>query len=341
VSLVYNQVWEDYAVDRVALEVGAEDVVLLVTSGGCNVLNTLAEGPRRVVAIDANPEQGALLEAKLDAIRCGTYAELWNRFGVPAQRRRDSVYARGSYARFAWVRAFVHAVCGWDAVRRFVNAPSLDEQRLRWLNDMEPRLFGPVVRAMPAALAGVCGMHWRQVLTTLRADRFFLAAVCRDQLRRVMMNHSIRDNYFWHQMLTGEYASASQCPPYLRAENFDAVRAGVGRVESRSGDLTSFLRASPPGAFTRVNLLDVPDFLSAARRLALFREVRRACAPGARVVYRSFSPHQPIDASLNGESPGGFRFERSLSAELSRAERTASYGAVHVYTTEAPARVRG
>ena len=99
--LVYNQVWEDYEVDRAALDVGADDVVLMITSGGCNVLNTLTEGPRRIVTFDANAEQRDLLAEKIDHVRRGNYDGLWQAFGIPAQRDRRSIYGRGSYARFA------------------------------------------------------------------------------------------------------------------------------------------------------------------------------------------------------------------------------------------------
>ncbi len=330
--LVYNQVWEDYAVDREALDVGPDDTVLLVTSGGCNVLNTLAEGPRRVVTIDANPSQRDLLLAKLAIIRGGTHDGLWNAFGAPAQRRRGSVYSYGSYGRFAWVRAFIRLVCGRDAVERFVSAPTLNEQREAWVREVEPRLFSLAVRATPAAFAGVCGMHWRQVLTTLRSGRFLLASICRERLRNVMSSYPIRDNYYWHQMLTGAYAGPSHCPPYLRRETFERLGRTAGHVEILVGDLTTHLRAMPAGSFTRANLMDVPDFLSPGRRLALFREVRRVCAPGARIVYRSFEPDVPVPAEVNGDSPGGLRHATALSERLSAAERTASYGAVHVYT---------
>jgi len=329
--VVYNQVWEDYEVDRVALGVNAEDVLLMITSGGCNVLNTLAEEPRRIVTIDANPWQHELLDTKISLIKGGDHESLWRTFGAPAQQSPRSVYARGSYARFAWVRAFIRLVCGRAAIRRLVESETLDEQRWIYEYEIEPRLFGLAVRAMPAALAGICGMHWRQVATTLRPGRFLLPSVCMDRLRHVLTSFPIRDNYFWHQMLTGAYAGRTQCPPYLHAERFDHLRTLADRVESHVGDVAALMRATPAATFTKVNLLDVPDFLSPQRKMTLFREVRRVCAPGARVIYRSFAPHSPVPAEYNGDSPGGLRHLRDLSAQLSVAERTASYGAVHVY----------
>ena len=333
-QLVYNQVWEDYAVDRAAFGVGADDDVFTITSGGCNVLNTLTEAtaPRRIVAIDVNAGQRALLDDKMRLIRRGDHAALWRAYGVPAQRDAGSVYARGAYGRFAWVRRFMRLVVGRRTVERFAAAASLDEQRAIYLREVEPRLFGPTVRALPTALAGVCGMHWRQVASTLTYGRFRLQSVCRLTLRHVLTSYPIRENYYWHQMLTGAYAGPAESPPYLRAEHFAALQRHVKRVENLQGCAIAYLRATPDATFTCINLADVPEFLSPARREQLFREVKRVAAPGARILYRSFAPDVPVPASCNGESPGGLRFSRDLSADLTRRERTASYGAVHLYT---------
>ncbi len=51
------------------LKICKEDTVLTLTSGGCNALNLLLHGAGRVVAVDCNPAQSALLELKMVAIR--------------------------------------------------------------------------------------------------------------------------------------------------------------------------------------------------------------------------------------------------------------------------------
>jgi len=38
-NLVYNTCWEDPRLDRVALNLGAEDTLLVITSAGCNTLD--------------------------------------------------------------------------------------------------------------------------------------------------------------------------------------------------------------------------------------------------------------------------------------------------------------
>jgi S-adenosylmethionine-diacylglycerol 3-amino-3-carboxypropyl transferase len=64
-ALGYDTCWEDPAVDRVALNLRDQDNLLVITSAGCNVLDYTLTGPRRILAVDANPRQNALLELKL------------------------------------------------------------------------------------------------------------------------------------------------------------------------------------------------------------------------------------------------------------------------------------
>ena len=54
-SLLYNACWEDPAIDRVALNLGADDVVMVITSGGCNALDYLLAGVAGVHAVISLP----------------------------------------------------------------------------------------------------------------------------------------------------------------------------------------------------------------------------------------------------------------------------------------------
>ena len=68
-NLVYNTCWEDPRLDRVAMDLGAEDTVLVITSAGCNALDYALTGPKSVHAVDMNPRQNALLELKKAGIQ--------------------------------------------------------------------------------------------------------------------------------------------------------------------------------------------------------------------------------------------------------------------------------
>ena len=80
-NLVYNTCWEDPRLDRVALELGPDDNVLVITSAGCNALDYALTGPNAVHAVDMNPRQNALLELKLAAINQLEFDDFFKMFG--------------------------------------------------------------------------------------------------------------------------------------------------------------------------------------------------------------------------------------------------------------------
>lgn len=60
----YSLVWEDSQTLYDALDVNPNDHLLIITSAGCNVLNTLLRNPASVTAVDLNPVQNKLLSLK-------------------------------------------------------------------------------------------------------------------------------------------------------------------------------------------------------------------------------------------------------------------------------------
>lgn len=322
-GLVYNQVWEDYAVDQLALRVGPGDRVFMVTSGGCNVLNTALERPDHIVCVDGNPAQHALLLDKMRLIQYGSAEQLWDQYGAPAQRRPDSAYRRGAYGNFHHVRAFFRLRCGAERLEAFLEAPTLARQAALAREEIDPRLWHPVVRAVPSPCVALFGVHPRQLVGALRGGALTLEQICRDRLLRIFTDHPIRENYYWFQMLHGSYHDPERAPAYLNPAHFQNLRAALPCIEPRVSDILSALRDAPSGAFSCCNLLDLPDFLSGSAQRELFRELARVSQPGARVLFRSFAPWR--ESPWN---PAHFTPQVAESERLSRLERTASYGRV-------------
>ena len=64
-GLVYAQIWEDPVADMAALKIGANDHVVCIASGGCNILSYLTAGPASVSAVDLSPVHVELVRLKL------------------------------------------------------------------------------------------------------------------------------------------------------------------------------------------------------------------------------------------------------------------------------------
>ena len=81
-EFIYAFTWEDSRIDRHLLKIGPSDVILCITSAGDNLLDYLGTAnPRRIHAVDMNPNQNHLLELKIAAYQALPYIEFWKLFG--------------------------------------------------------------------------------------------------------------------------------------------------------------------------------------------------------------------------------------------------------------------
>ena len=79
---LYAFTWEDPRVDQRLLNIQDDDVVLCLTSAGDNLLEYLVSArPKRIHAVDLNPNQNHLLELKIAAFQTLPYADFWKMFG--------------------------------------------------------------------------------------------------------------------------------------------------------------------------------------------------------------------------------------------------------------------
>ena len=68
-ELLFSLSWKDPNSDREALRILPTDVLLTITSGGCNTLGFLLQNPQILYSVDINPSQAYLLEVKIAAMR--------------------------------------------------------------------------------------------------------------------------------------------------------------------------------------------------------------------------------------------------------------------------------
>lgn len=78
---IYAFNWEDPRVDHRLLNITSEDVILTITSAGDNILDYLQNSPKRIHAVDMNPNQNHLLELKVAAFSALGYKDVWKIFG--------------------------------------------------------------------------------------------------------------------------------------------------------------------------------------------------------------------------------------------------------------------
>ncbi len=324
-NLVYNACWEDPQLDRQALQLGADDEVLVITSAGCNALDYLLDAPRHVYAVDLNFRQNALLDLKIAGIRRLDHETFFALFGegrlpharrvywgrlraeLPSatrdfwdrhidsfsgQSRRRSFYFHGTSGSFAWlVNIYIDRVARLRGnVEAVLNSQSIHEQREHYAA-LKDRLWKGYVhwllrRDATLAMLGVPRPQRLQI------DRDYQGGVARfveDCVETVFARMPIHDNYFWRLYLTGRY-SRDCCPEYLKPHQFARLKAGlVDRLSTHSTSVCDFVQGTS-ARLTKLVLLDHMDWLSHAALPLLQRQwqvILDRTAAGARVLWRS------------------------------------------------------
>ncbi|HEY6543466.1 MAG TPA: BtaA family protein [Dokdonella sp.] len=323
-SLVYNTCWEDPAVDRRALALGAEDSVLVITSAGCNALDYALDAPRRIFAVDANPRQNALLQLKLAGVRRLAFDDFFALFGEGHHPRFQQLYhdvlraELPDFARMWWderTHWFTRRDTGFyfrglsglvargvrayfatrprlrDAIEDLLGARDLVQQRAIYDRRIAPALWnGPVnwliARQAVMSLLGVPTAQ-RRLVEAQHAGG--VSGYIRAAIQYVCRQLPLADNYFWHVYLAGRYRRDC-CPEYLKPANFERLRHGLAdRIETRTATVTRFLHAHD-APISRFVLLDHMDWMGAYHPDALVEEweaIRARAAPGARILLRS------------------------------------------------------
>ena len=369
-SLVYNTCWEDPAVDRRALDLTRDDVVLVITSAGCNALDYALLAPRRIHAVDANPRQNALLELKLAGVRALEFADFFRLFGEGFHPDVQALYERklrdqlSPFAREYWDRNhawfvsrrgsfYFHGLsglvaCGFNAylaarpslaapVRALFGAGSLDEQQAIYEQSVAPLMWGPAMRwalsrQLTLSLLGVPRPQ-RQEIEAQHAGG--VAAYVRDCLEYVLCQLPLATNYFWRLYLDGRY-TRSCCPEYLKAHNFARLKAGLAdRIVPHTTTVTEFLRgASEP--ISKFILLDHMDWMASHDPQALaeeWREIFCHATPAARLIFRSAHrrPRYLEAVKIGGVSLiERLAFHEQIARELSREDRVHTYAGFHI-----------
>ena len=314
-GFVYNQIWEDPAVDLEALKLGPEHRLITIASGGCNVLNYLVAGPSRIIAVDLNPNHVALTRLKLQALEhLPDHDSFFRFFGIakdkanrkifdnflaqrldrdtrrywerrmPLHGRRINMFARNLY-RYGLLGRFIgvlHAVAKLNGKRLqdILAARDIAEQRVLFDRTIAPLFDNRLVRflsRMPVSYYGL-GIPPAQYdeLVASSSDGNPVTTL-RERVERLACDFPIADNYFAWQAFGRSYdiEGRSAVPAYLLAENYEAIKRHVNSVEVHHASMTEFLGHQPARSLHRYVLLDAQDWMTAEQMTALWIEIDR------------------------------------------------------------------
>ncbi|MEO3413293.1 DUF3419 family protein [Roseovarius sp. CAU 1744] len=368
-GLVYPQIWEDPVVDMQALQITGDDNVVCIASGGCNMMSYLTAGPASVTAVDLSPAHVALGRLKLAAAQHLTdfaaFYQLFARADMASNRalyarylrdkldvdtrtywdarapfrRRISVFQNGLY-RHGLLGRFLGAVhlvgrLGRVDFTPLLTARSLEEQQAFFDTQIAPLFDMWLVKKLAGFRAALFGLGIPPAqYDKLAADGDgSVLPVLRERVRKLACDFPVRENYFAWQAFARCYDPSpdASLPPYLRAGNFAALQdyACRGRIVNQS--LTDLLAASPSGSKQCYALLDAQDWMNDGQLNALWREITRTASPGARVIFRTGGTEDILPGRVDASLLNRWSYDPDASALGSAQDRSAIYGAFHLY----------
>jgi S-adenosylmethionine-diacylglycerol 3-amino-3-carboxypropyl transferase len=191
---------------------------------------------------------------------------------------------------------------------------------VRWLTQQPASLFG--LGIPPAQYEALCA-----------GEAGGMAAVLKQRLEKLACDFAIRDNYFAQQAFGRAYAidPKAALPPYLEAPHYAALTRNVGRASIHHCNYVDYLARHETGRFDRYVLLDAQDWMTDAQLNHLWSEITRTSRPGARVIFRTAATQNLLPGRVAGETLAHWRYEAERSHDYTRRDRSAIYGAFHLY----------
>jgi S-adenosylmethionine-diacylglycerol 3-amino-3-carboxypropyl transferase len=370
-GFVYNQIWEDPDVDMAAMRIQPTTRIITIASGGCNVVNYLAANPAKVIAVDLNPNHIALTRLKLAALSyLPTYEDFFQFFGyanskenrekydsfllerldattrdyweqwIPLRGRRINMFARNLYrygllGRFLGILQTVARMHG-KQLKEMLTARTPEEQRAIFNRTIAPLFDSKLVKAlskMPVSFYAL-GIPPAQYDELNKASGGDPAGLIRRRIEKLACDFPITENYFAWQAFGRRYDTEDRgaVPAYLQEQTYKVVRERTDRVETHLASMTDYLAALEPASLDRYVLLDAQDWMNEEQITALWRQITRTAAPGARVIFRTAGPDSPLERKLPADLIGRWNYEAEEALAFHDKDRSSIYGGFHIYS---------
>jgi S-adenosylmethionine-diacylglycerol 3-amino-3-carboxypropyl transferase len=367
-GLVYPQIWEDPDVDMKAMALEPHHHVVAISSGGCNVLSYLTANPAKITAVDLSPAHVALVKLKLAGlVHMPDWESFYRFFGeaksrtniadydeylrenIDASTRRywesrlpngskrlsrftSNLYGKGALGRFIGIG---HRLAGIAGVRLdgIVACETQAEQRVYFEKHMAPLFESRIVRHICSYRAALFGLGIPPSQYEALCNGEPMAKVLRKRLEKLACDFPIMENYFAWQAFNRAYAphAAGPLPPYLMRRNFNDLKKRADRVCMQHASLTDTLAAMPAASADRFVLLDAQDWMNDNQLNELWAAIDHAAKKDARVIFRTAGEPSILPGRVNDELLCKWRYLETLSAELTKQDRSAIYGGFHVY----------
>lgn len=201
-------------------------------------------------------------------------------------------------------------------------APFFDSFVIKAIGKMPVTMFG----------LGIPPQQYDELKKDL-ADGANLIDVYKERTKRLAVDYPIYENYFAWQAFARKYDTENRAavPEYLKAENYEKLKANAENIRTKIGSITDELKNQPEGTFNRFVFLDAQDWMNAEMMADLWQTIADRGETGSRIIFRTAGANSPIETNLPESLREKFVYEEDLSKELFKQDRASIYGGFHLY----------
>ncbi|MFN3530307.1 MAG: DUF3419 family protein [Bacteroidia bacterium] len=347
----YAMVWEGAASLRNGLQAATDDQLLVITSGGCNVMNMLLSDCKQVTAVDLNPLQNRLLELKGRIIARLPYTHFSGLMGFEGpsavkQAQKAVMAILMPEERDFWKPIFENSSTGLLLAGRletyingFYNQLNEEQRRLMQLifdahSLSEQQHHFELLLQTPFKEVFVNYFN-RQQLRKGRDERLFkytrdpggesfFARLCR-YMEHKLLGQSFISRFFFYGPENMPQALRPAC---YQEQNYTALAKAWSKLRIHTGEAIEFL-CSPAGQhINKASLSNIFEYTSPEifeRTLSQLLE-----RPHLRFMYWNLLNDQ---GGKLREMPA---YLRQISAQLSLQEDCFYFDSLHIFDTQNP-----
>jgi S-adenosylmethionine-diacylglycerol 3-amino-3-carboxypropyl transferase len=225
-------------------------------------------------------------------------------------------------------------------VEQVLHARSLNEQVSLYRQHIDPFFDSWLVKfvgKLPVTLFGL-GIPPQQYDELIRdvGDGGSVIDIYRDRVRRLACDFPIDENYFAWQAFARKYDTVERraVPEYLKPANYELLKLNADRLRTVIGSATDEIKKNPSGTFNRFVFLDAQDWMNAETITDLWSAISDRGERGSRIIFRTAGSSSPVETALPNELRAKFVYEKELSENLFKQDRSSIYGGFHVYVFE-------
>lgn len=313
-SFLYHISWEDPKEDEKIMDWNENDVVLTLTGGGCNIFDLLLKNVKKVVTVDINKAQTALMEFKILAFKYLPYDDVWKLFGEGYHADINTIYDTIKYymtkesqefwnTRIWYFRKGLYNQGGMGKIGQYVryflklfninllNFMSLEDQTNYWNSCTLVKIYKSNNMYLKMMISKILKNEWlcwfglgvpKNQLDLIEKSMFDYLF---DTLDPIMTTMLVKDNYFYYNIFAGKFTKET-CPNYLKEENFEKIKNNLHKIKLVNNTLLDELQQD---IYTKVILMDHLDWMNETYAETLLKYFNSSIQENGLIQWRSAS----------------------------------------------------